>query len=119
MQRSGRDTGAIPAVLSRWLSTLMPAGIVPAVTVDSGVDSNGMSSETIPVTVRWSENGAPVEQKWLVRMAPGAQDVPVFPSYRLDHQFEVLRMVSELTAVPVPPVRWIEPPEACSAARSS
>jgi aminoglycoside phosphotransferase (APT) family kinase protein len=109
VQRSGRDTGAIPAALSRWLSTVMPAGIVPAVTVDSGVDSNGMSSETIIVTGRWSDDGVPVERKWVIRMAPSAQDVPVFPAYRLDHQFEVMRLVSELTAVPVPRVRWIEP----------
>ena len=109
VQRSGRDTGAMPAALSRWLSTVMPAGIAPAVTVDSGVDANGMSSETIIVTGRWMENGAPVEQKWVVRMAPSAQDVPVFPAYRLDHQFEVMRLVAELTAVPVPRARWIEP----------
>jgi aminoglycoside phosphotransferase (APT) family kinase protein len=32
----------------------------------------------------------------------------VFPSYRLDHQFEVIRLVAEKTDVPVPRVRWIE-----------
>ena len=32
----------------------------------------------------------------------------MFPSYRLDHQFEVIRLVGELTDVPVPRVRWLE-----------
>jgi aminoglycoside phosphotransferase (APT) family kinase protein len=35
--------------------------------------------------------------------------VPVFSSYRLDHQFEVIRLVAEKTDVPVPQVRWLEP----------
>ena len=109
LQRSGRDTSTIPAVLSQWLSTVMPGDVAPEVTVESGVDSNGMSSETIILTGRWTENGNAVEQKWVARVAPTAEDVPVFPAYRMDHQFEVLRLVAELTEVPVPPVRWIEP----------
>ncbi len=109
LQRSGRDTSTIPATVSAWLSTVMPGGVTPEVTVESGVDSNGMSSETIILTGRWTENGKPVEQKWVVRVAPTAEDVPVFPAYRMDHQFDVLRLVSELTDVPVPQVRWIEP----------
>lgn len=109
LQRSGRDISTIPAVLSKWLSTVMPGGQAPEVTVESGVESNGMSSETIILTGRWSENGTDVEQKWVARVAPTAQDVPVFPAYRMDHQFEVLRLVAELTEVPVPQVRWIEP----------
>ena len=109
LQRSGRDTSTIPAVLSQWLVTVMPGGAEPEVTVESGVDSNGMSSETIILTGRWTEDGAPVEQKWVARVAPTAEDVPVFSNYRLDHQFDVLRLVSELTDVPVPRVRWMEP----------
>jgi len=109
LQRSARDTSAIPAVLSQWLSTVMPGEVTPEVTVESGVDSNGMSSETIILTGRWTENAAAVEQRWVARVAPTAEDMPVFPAYRMDHQFDVLRLVSELTGVPVPRVRWIEP----------
>jgi aminoglycoside phosphotransferase (APT) family kinase protein len=79
------------------------------VTVESGVDANGMSSETIILTGRWTQDSTPVEQKWVARVAPTAQDVPVFPAYRMDHQFEVLRLVAEQSGVPVPTVRWIEP----------
>jgi aminoglycoside phosphotransferase (APT) family kinase protein len=95
--------------MSRWLSTVLPGPAAPEVTVESGVDTNGMSSETIILTARWTQDGKPVEQRFVTRVAPTAQDVPVFPSYRLDHQFDVIRLVAELTDVPVPRVRWIEP----------
>jgi aminoglycoside phosphotransferase (APT) family kinase protein len=79
------------------------------VTVESGIDSTGMSSETIIFSTRWERDGQPVTQKLVARVAPTAEDVQVFPTYRLDHQFDVIRMVGELTDVPVPRVRWLEP----------
>jgi aminoglycoside phosphotransferase (APT) family kinase protein len=108
LQHSSRDTSTLPEVMSRWLSTVLPAGAVPKVTVESGVDANGMSSETIILTARWTQDGKPAEQRFVTRVAPTAQDVPVFPSYRLDHQFDVIRLAAELTNVPVPRVRWLE-----------
>ena len=108
MQRSSRDMASEPAAISSWLSTLMPGGVTPEITVESGIDSNGMSSETIVLTGRWTEHGKAVEQKWVARVAPTEADVPVFDHYRLDHQFEVIRLVGELTDVPVPRVRWID-----------
>ncbi len=109
LQHSSRDTSALPEVMSRWLSTKLPGGAVPDVAVESGVDANGMSSETIILTARWTQDGEPRNQRFVTRVAPTAQDVPVFPTYRLDHQFEVIRLVAELTDVPVPAVRWLEP----------
>ncbi|WP_409426784.1 phosphotransferase family protein [Mycobacterium sp. SMC-11] len=109
IQRSSRDVTTLPTVMSRWLATQLPGAATPEITVESGVDTNGMSSETIMLTGRWTADGAPVEQRWVMRVGPAAEDVPVFPSYRLDHQFEVMRLVGELTDVPVPKVRWLEP----------
>lgn len=109
LQHSSRDVTTLPAVLSDWLYSVLPGGARPDVTVESGVDSNGMSSETIILTARWEDGGELVEQKLVARVAPTEEDVPVFPSYRLDHQFEVMRLVAEQTDVPVPRVRWIEP----------
>src|SRR6201992_1978724 len=94
--------------MSQWLSTVLPGGVVPEVTVESGVDSTGMSSETIILTARWQQDGRTIEEKLVTRVAPTAEDVQVFPTYRLDHQFEVIRKVGELTDVPVPRVRWLE-----------
>ncbi|BBX39664.1 phosphotransferase family protein [Mycobacterium simiae] len=109
LQRSSRDVTTLPAVMSKWLSTVLPEGAAPEVTVESGIDSTGMSSETIILSARWQQDGEPVQQKLVTRVAPSASDVQVFPSYRLDHQFDVIRKVGELTDVPVPPVRWLEP----------
>jgi aminoglycoside phosphotransferase (APT) family kinase protein len=108
LQRSSRDVTTLPGVMSKWLSSVLPGGATPEVTVESGVDSTGMSSETIILTARWQQDGKPVEQKLVTRVAPSAEDVQVFPTYRLDHQFEVIRKVGELTDVPVPTVRWLE-----------
>ncbi|BBX17786.1 aminoglycoside phosphotransferase [Mycolicibacterium duvalii] len=107
LQRSSRDMSDVPVALSRWLSTVL-SDATPEITVESGVDSNGMSSETILLSGRWHQAGAPVEQKWVARVAPAEADVPVFEHYRLDHQHEVMRLVAELTDVPVPRVRWLE-----------
>ena len=70
LQHSSRDVRTLPDVMSRWLSTVLPGGVTPQVTVESGVDSNGMSSETIILTGRWDEDGRPREQKWVARIAP-------------------------------------------------
>ncbi len=109
LQRSARDISTLPGVMSEWLSTVIPGGTTPQVTVESGVDSNGMSSETIILTGRWDADGQAHEEKWVARVAPAEADVPVFSSYRMDHQFEVIRLVGEMTDVPVPRVRWLEP----------
>ena len=87
LQHSSRDVSTLPSVMSQWLSTVMPDGVTPDVTIESGVESNGMSSETIILTGRWKKDEQTVEQRWVARVAPRAEDVPVFPTYRLDHQF--------------------------------
>ena len=63
LQRSSRDVTTLPAVMSKWLSTVLPGGANPEVTVESGVDSTGMSSETIILSARWQQDGKPTEQK--------------------------------------------------------
>lgn len=108
LQLSSRDVSTVPVALADWLSTVLPAGAEPRVTVEDGVDSNGMSSETLLLTAEWTEDGAPVQQRLVARVAPAPGDVPVFSSYRLDHQFELMRQIGELTDVPVPRVRWLE-----------
>ena len=109
LTRSSRDAATLPGRLSAWLSTVLPEGATPTVDVDSGIDSNGMSSETIVLTATWEQGGATTERRYVARVTPADEDVPVFPEYRLDHQFEVMRLVGELTDIPVPQVRWMEP----------
>jgi aminoglycoside phosphotransferase (APT) family kinase protein len=109
LQRSSRDTAAMADEMARWLRTQLPPGADPEVSLSGGSDANGMSSETIVADVVWTQDGEHRAEALVVRMAPSADDVPVFSSYRLDHQHEVIRLVGELSDVPVPAPRWLEP----------
>ena len=109
MQRSSRDASTLPTRLADWLATVLPAGADPVVTLHSGVDANGMSSETLILDVDWSEGGERRHGEYVARVAPAAEDLPVFPSYALQDQYDAIRLVGELTDVPVPAVRWMEP----------
>lgn len=106
--RSSRDPEELRRRLERWLRARLPHA-EPGVTSLQGTSANGMSSETLLVVAEWSEDGKRGPHPMVVRVAPAGGDVPVFPSYRLDHQFQVIRSVGELTSVPVPRVGWYEP----------
>jgi aminoglycoside phosphotransferase (APT) family kinase protein len=68
-----------------------------------------MSSETLLLSATWvAPDGEAVHEDLVARIAPDEANEPVFPEYELGHQFDILRQVSELTDVPVPPVRWLE-----------
>lgn len=108
MQRSSRDAARVPEVLEGWLQGLLPAHAEPEVVLHSGIDSNGMSSETLVLDATWTEGGSRDTVPMVARVAPAPQDFPVFPRYELGHQYEVIRQVGELTDVPVPGVRWLE-----------
>ena len=109
MQRSSRDDGALALAVTGWLETQLPDGAAPEVGFSGASDANGMSSETILADVSWTEGGTRRSGEFVVRMAPSAKDVPVFASYRLDHQYDAIRLVHELSDVPVPAPRWLEP----------
>ena len=104
--RDGRDPGEISRRLGRWLAGQSP-GATPLDVALPGADpgGNGVSSDTVPVRVDWPSGPA----DYVVRMAPLPGDVPVFRTYNLPHQHETMRLVRELTDVPVPQVRWLEP----------
>jgi aminoglycoside phosphotransferase (APT) family kinase protein len=108
LQRSSRDGAALAAAVADWLHTQLPDGAAPEVTFSGASDANGMSSETILADVRWTEGGTRRSGEYVVRMAPSAADVPVFAAYGLDHQYDTLRLVHELTDVAVPAPRWLE-----------
>lgn len=80
LKRSSRDMADVPAAVSRWLSAVLSNGVTPEIAVQNGVDANGMSSETILLTGRWDDDGKPVECRWVARVAPADDDVPVLPT---------------------------------------
>ncbi|HWU22269.1 MAG TPA: phosphotransferase family protein [Nocardioides sp.] len=109
LQRSSRDVDALTGRLEEWLATQLPDGSGPRVTIHAGIDANGMSSETVVLDVAWMEDGEPRIGEYVARVAPAAEDVPVFQSYDLRAQYDVIRLVGERSDVRVPGVRWLEP----------
>ena len=106
MQRSSRDPQQLRPRLEAWLADLLPAGAEPKVPELEATSANGMSSETVLFTAAWTEGDRAREELLVARIAPDPADVPVFPTYDLERQFEVIRLVGELSAVPVPGVWW-------------
>ncbi len=110
LRRSGRDPGGLPARLAAWLATVFPPErTAPSVALRDGVDGNGMSSETLLLEAAWTEGGRRRTGRYVARVTPDLEDVPVFPEYALRDQYDAMRLVGELTGVPVPGVRWMEP----------
>jgi aminoglycoside phosphotransferase (APT) family kinase protein len=106
---STRDPVAMREQFASWLRATLPTGNQAEVVELTSPESNGMSSETLLVTARWTEDGATVERKLVARVEPPATDYPVFTTYDLDMQFQVMRLVSTHTEVPIPETHWYEP----------
>ena len=103
------DPDAMRDQFQDWLRRTLPPGNGAEVLELASPASNGMSSETLLVTARWTEDGAVVERDLVARVEPPATDLPVFTTYDLDMQFRVMRLVSDHTDVPVPETHWYEP----------
>ncbi|CAN5197975.1 phosphotransferase family protein [soil metagenome] len=109
LQRSSRDSSSVPKLLADWLARLLPPGAEPEVVLHSGIDANGMSSETLIFDATWTEAGSRDTHKYVARVAPSAEDFPVFATYALEDQYEAMRLVAALSDVPVPKVSFMEP----------
>ena len=104
LQRSSRDATALRDRLTAWLSDVLPDGAQPEVELHDGIESNGMSSETVLLAVTSTEAGERATREYVARVAPDPKDVPVFADYRLTDQYDAIRLVGELSDVPVPAV---------------
>ena len=102
MRRSSRDPATQRERFAEWLRAKHADA---EVTDLAGTSATGMSSDTLLVQAAWG--GA--LHRLVVRRAPDAEDVPVFPSYDLTRQFRIIRAVAEHTDVPVPATLWDEP----------
>ena len=101
--RSSRDPEVLRVALEGWIGDQLGRAVtIPRI---DGTSTNGMSSETELVDVH--SDGFDVEHL-VVRIAPDPHDVPVFPVYDMERQFEVIRQVGVHSSVPVPRVRWCE-----------
>jgi aminoglycoside phosphotransferase (APT) family kinase protein len=108
-QTSTRDHDTLRTELEAWLALQLPGSASPRITGFEVPASNGLSSETVLLDVESDDDGQSSTDRLVVRLAPPASAVPVFPVYDLDRQAKVMRLVATHTSVPVPRVRWSEP----------
>jgi len=108
-QASRRDLDDLKHRLTHWLARHLPAAADPRIATLDVPASNGMSSETVLFDATWRVDGAARTESFVARVAPDPSAVPVFPTYDLDRQFRVVRLVGETSSVPVPRVFWSEP----------
>lgn len=111
LTRSSRDPDQLRERLFVWLHSVLPEDAEPEVSAVSVPANNGMSSETLLFDASWTEGGQRVSAELVARVAPDLSDVPIFPTYDLELQFEVIRLVGAHSHVPVPRVLWLEPGE--------
>jgi aminoglycoside phosphotransferase (APT) family kinase protein len=105
---STRDPHELGRRIERWLEGVLPAGAGPAVDEVVTPEGNGMSSETILFDARWQADGKEHHRRCVARIEPEMDKVPVFPTYDLAQQFDVISLVDEATEVPVPETLWYE-----------
>jgi aminoglycoside phosphotransferase (APT) family kinase protein len=103
-----RDSATLGTSIEVWLVGRLPEGADPAVTEVVRPERNGMSSETVLFTARWDEGDGPTDHACVARIEPELDKVPVFPTYDLDLQFQVMSLVREATDVAVPEPLWFE-----------
>lgn len=104
MAVSHRDSEQLRAGLERWLRGRREGAEICDL---RRPDGNGMSSETLLFDATW--DGA--LHHLVARVAPAAEDLPVFRSYDLAAQFRVMRLVAERSDTPVPRCLWLEEDE--------
>ena len=106
---STRDPQELAGQLQEWLVGQLGEHGQPTITEVSSPESNGMSSETLLFTARWTEEGVSADHRLVARIEPPSTAYPVFTTYDLDMQFRVMRLVADHTSVPVPQTLWFEP----------
>jgi aminoglycoside phosphotransferase (APT) family kinase protein len=109
MTVSERSAADIGAALEGWLAGKL--GHPPELAI-SGVrmpGSGGLSSTSVLFEASWAAGGSRRHAAYVARMAPEASAVPVFPSYDLAGQFEVIGQVAARSDLPLPRLRWNEP----------
>ena len=108
-KRSSRDVENVRRGLQHALSVHVPEGRDHTVDSIAGTSATGMSSETLLFDASWVESGQRRVERLVARVAPQAEDIPVFPVYDLPGQYLTIKTVGTLTDVPVPSPWWCEP----------
>ncbi|QIS14345.1 phosphotransferase family protein [Nocardia arthritidis] len=108
---SDRDLDVLADDLARWLDSRVSADHPPKISALSRPQSGGMSSSSVLFDAEWSVDGRLESGSFVARMAPEADDFPVFETYDLARQYKVMAGVAEACDVPMPELCWLETDE--------
>lgn len=106
-----RDLDELAEQLSQWLSGKVGADTPPKVGNLSKPATGGMSSTTILFDAEWTAGDSTDGGSFVLRMAPEDGSFPVFESYDLPLQYQVMAGVAAASDVAVPVLRWLETDE--------
>jgi len=106
MTVSERSLSFLGPALETWLAGRAGGPERPVVTGVRVPDTGGLSSTSVLFEASW---GGGRSGAYVARMAPEASAVPVFPTYDLPAQFEVIGQVAARCGIPLPALRWNEP----------
>ena len=94
MTVSERSIGSLGTALENWLAGRLDSPQDLAVS-EIRTPSNGLSSTSVLFEASWlSQKGTRTTAAYVARLAPEDSAVPVFPSYDLSAQFEVIAQVA-------------------------
>jgi len=99
-----RDLMALGEQLADWLGPRLGADGPVEVSDIHAPSGSGMSSVTILLSVAWADQ----RRDLVVRLAPDDSSFPVFPSYDLRSQYDVMAAVGANSDIPVPPLIGFE-----------
>jgi len=108
LTKDERDPTELAAGVAEWLAGPLGADGPVEVREVSTPSGSGLSCVTLVLDCTWTRQRVPQEGRFAVRIAPHAAAFPVFPSYDLPLQHDVIAAVAEHTAVPVPPLVGLE-----------
>jgi aminoglycoside phosphotransferase (APT) family kinase protein len=109
LQTSNRDDTELATSLGRWLAGRDDLGRDVRLERCERPEANGMSSDTLLFDASWEDpGGGRVTRNYVARLRPAADACPIFPTYDLERQVRVMRLVGERCSAPVPAVHWYE-----------
>lgn len=106
---STRDQQELGRRLGTWLADRLECDDPPRIDEVVKPQGNGMSSDTLLFAAAWTDGGEARSSRFVARIEPELDKVPVFPTYDLELQFRVMQLVGSATTVAVPEALWYEP----------
>jgi aminoglycoside phosphotransferase (APT) family kinase protein len=104
---SERDVAGFTGRLARWLGDHLGDGTQPGITGLRRPEGGGLSSISVLFEAVWPAGGPP-PRSLVARMPPEQTSFPVFPSYDLRLQYDVMAAVRAHSDVPVPALVGID-----------